>query len=89
MQTSECFDDILCLGDRLHSVHVGVMPYYPGSPMLGTYPLCGKHPGIVDSFAAIMCFQHTWGRYVTVQIASGAGTLILCEVEVYQTIHTG
>ena len=85
----KCFDDILCLGDRLHSVHVGVMPYHPGFPVLGTYPLCGKHPGIVDKSAVIMCSQYTWGRYVTVQIASEEGILTLCEVEVYQSIHTG
>ena len=85
----KCFDDILCLGNHLHSVHVGVMTYHPGSPVLGIYPLCGEHPGIVYPFAVIMCSQHTWGRYVTVQIASERAKLTLCEVEVYQSIHTG
>ena len=56
----------------------------PGSPVLGTYPLCGQHLGIVGDVLHMECSHAAWGRYVIVQI-DGSEKLALCEVEVFQT----
>lgn len=50
-----------------------------------SYSLCGSHTGVAGDVESITCASGVFGRYVVVQIATGAAEILtLCEVKVYQ-----